>query len=89
MSIIDITKKYLGSPYEFEANATQPGEKMDCSLLIQLIMREFGIYISRTITEQYKEAIVKELKMLDYILEIILSFMLHQLKEKLLKKILT
>ena len=47
-------------------------EKMDCSLLIQLIMREFGIYISRTITEQYKEAIVKELKMLDYLLEIIL-----------------
>ena len=45
MSVIDITKKYLGSPYEFEANGTQPGEKMDCSLLIQLIMRECGINI--------------------------------------------
>jgi len=34
-------------------------EKMDCSLLIQLIMRECGINIWRTITEQYKE--VKEI----------------------------
>ena len=65
MSVIDITKKYLGSPYEFEANGTQPGEKMDCSLLIQLIMKEFGINISRTITEQYKEG--KEINIKDII----------------------
>ena len=65
MSIIDITKKYLGSPYEFEANGTQPGEKMDCSLLIQLIMKELGINISRTITEQYKEG--KEINIKDII----------------------
>ena len=65
MSIIEIGKKYLETPYEFEANGSKPGETMDCSLLIQLIMKELGINISRTITEQYKEG--KEINIKDII----------------------
>ena len=49
-------------------------------------MKELGINISRTTKEQFKEGkeiniMVKELNMLDYLLEIIQSYMLHQLKE--------
>ncbi len=50
-------------------------------------MKELGINISRTTKEQFKEGkeiniMVKELNMLDYLLEIIQSYMLHQLKEQ-------
>ena len=65
MSIIDITKKYLGSPYEFEANGTKPGEKMDCSRFIQLVMNELGINISRITTKQLKQG--KEINIKDII----------------------
>ena len=55
MSIICIAKKYIGTPYKFEANGFRPGEKMDCSRFIQLVMNELGINISRITTKQLKQ----------------------------------
>ena len=55
MSIIDISRKWLESPYVFGGNGTKPGEEVDCSRLIQQIMNELGIDISRTTKTQHKE----------------------------------
>ena len=65
MSMIEISKKYLETPYEFEANGNQPREKMDSSCFVQLVMKELGINISRTTKEQYKEG--KEINIKDMI----------------------
>ena len=65
MNIICIAIKYLGTPYEFEANGFRPGEKMDCSRFIQLVMNELGINISRITTKQLKQG--KEINIKDII----------------------
>ena len=65
MSIIEIAKKYLETPYEFEANDNQPEEKIDSSLFVQLVMKELGINITRTTKEQFKEG--KEINIKDMI----------------------
>ena len=65
MSIIEIEKKHLETPYEFEANGNQPEEKMYSSLFVQLVMKKLGINISRTTKEQFKEG--KEINIKDMI----------------------
>ena len=55
MSVIDIARKYKGSPYVFGANGSNPGEKMDCSRFVQNVMREMGVSISRSTHTQKNE----------------------------------
>ena len=55
MSVIDIARKYKGSPYLFGGNGSQPGQKMDCSKFVQNVMREMGISISRSTHTQKNE----------------------------------
>ena len=55
MSVIDIARKYKGSPYLFGGNGTNPGQKMDCSRFVQNVMREMGISISRSTHTQKNE----------------------------------
>ena len=57
MSVIDVARRYLGSPYEFGANGSKPGEKMDCSRFVQNVMRNMGVSISRTTQTQKNEGI--------------------------------
>lgn len=55
MSVVDIARRYIGSPYVFGANGEKPGDKMDCSKFIQNVMRDMGISISRTTHTQKNE----------------------------------
>ena len=55
MSVIEIARKYIGSPYVFGANGNKPGEQMDCSKFVQNVMRDMGISISRTTQTQKNE----------------------------------
>ena len=65
MLILDISKKWLESPYVFGGNGTKPGEEVDCSRLVQQIMKELGIKITRTTKTQHKEG--KEINIKDII----------------------
>ena len=55
MSVIEIARKYIGSPYVFGANGNKPVEQMDCSKFVQNVMRDMGISISRTTQTQKNE----------------------------------
>ena len=55
MSVVDIARKYKGSPYLFGGNGTDPGQKMDCSRFVQNVMREMGVSISRSTHTQKNE----------------------------------
>ena len=55
MSVVDIARKYKGSPYLFGGNGSSPGQKMDCSRFVQNVMREMGVSISRTTHTQKNE----------------------------------
>ncbi len=55
MPIIDIAEKFLESPYEFGGNGSQPGEKMDSSRFVQIVMKELGRNISRITKVQCNE----------------------------------
>ena len=55
MSVVDIARKYIGSPYVFGANGDKPGEPMDCSKFVQNVMREMGVTISRSTSTQRNE----------------------------------
>ena len=55
MSVVDIARKYKGSPYLFGGNGNSPGQKMDCSRFVQNVMREMGVSISRTTHTQKNE----------------------------------
>ena len=55
MSVVDIARKYKGSPYLFRGNGTDPGQKMDCSKFVQNVMREMGVSISRSTHTQKNE----------------------------------
>ena len=55
MSVVDIARKYKGSPYLFGGNGTDPGQKMDCSKFVQNVMREMGVSISRSTHTQKNE----------------------------------
>ena len=55
MSVVDIARKYIGSPYVFGANGSSPGEKMDCSRFVQNVMRDMGVTISRSTSTQRNE----------------------------------
>jgi cell wall-associated NlpC family hydrolase len=43
MSVINQARRYIGSPYLFGGNGTEPGQKMDCSKFVQNVMRNMGI----------------------------------------------
>ena len=55
MSVVNIARKYKGSPYLFGGNGTDPGQKMDCSRFVQNVMREMGVSISRSTHTQKNE----------------------------------
>ena len=55
MSVVDIARRYIGSPYLFGANGTNPGERMDCSRFVQNVMRIMGVPISRSTHTQKHE----------------------------------
>ena len=55
MSVIAQARRYIGSPYLFGGNGTEPGQKMDCSRFVQNVMRNMGINISRTTSTQRNE----------------------------------
>lgn len=55
MSVINVARRYIGSPYLFGGNGNNPGEKMDCSKFVQNVMRDMGINISRTTSTQKNE----------------------------------
>ena len=55
MLILDISNKWLESPYVFDGNGTKPGEEVDCSRLVQQTTKELGIKITRTTKTQHKE----------------------------------
>jgi hypothetical protein len=55
MSVVDIARKYIGSPYVFGANGDKPGQPMDCSRFVQNVMREMGVTISRSTSTQRNE----------------------------------
>ena len=55
MSVINQARRYIGSPYLFGGNGTEPGQKMDCSRFVQNVMRNMGINISRTTSTQRNE----------------------------------
>ena len=55
MSVVNVAREYLGSPYSFGAHGSNPGEKMDCSKFVQNVMREMGVSISRTTHTQKNE----------------------------------
>ena len=55
MSVIDKARRYIGSPYVFGANGSNPGQAMDCSRFVQNVMRDMGVSISRTTHTQKNE----------------------------------
>ena len=55
MSVIDVARRYKGSPYLFGGNGTSPGQKMDCSRFVQNVMRDMGVSISRSTHTQKNE----------------------------------
>jgi len=55
MSVVDIARKYIGSPYKFGGHGAVPGEGMDCSRFVQNVMRNMGVAISRTTRTQKNE----------------------------------
>ena len=55
MSVVDIARRYIGSPYVFGANGSKPGQQMDCSRFVQNVMRDMGINISRSTSTQRNE----------------------------------
>lgn len=55
MSVVDIARKYMNSPYLFGANGSRPKERMDCSRFVQNVMREMGVSISRSTHTQKNE----------------------------------
>ena len=55
MSVVDIARRYIGSPYKFGGHGAVPGEGMDCSRFVQNVMRNMGVAISRTTRTQKNE----------------------------------
>lgn len=55
MSVVDKARRYIGSPYVFGANGSNPGQAMDCSRFVQNVMRDMGVSISRTTHTQKNE----------------------------------
>ena len=55
MSVVDIARRYIGSPYQFGGHGAFPGEGMDCSRFVQNVMRNMGVAISRTTRTQKNE----------------------------------
>ena len=52
MSVVDVARRYINSPYLFGGNGTNPGQQMDCSRFVQNVMRDMGITISRSTSTQ-------------------------------------
>ena len=55
MSVVEQARRYIGSPYLFGGDGTEPGQKMDCSKFVQNVMRNMGINISRSTSTQRNE----------------------------------
>ena len=55
MSVVEKARRYIGSPYVFGANGSNPGQAMDCSRFVQNVMRDMGVSISRTTHTQKNE----------------------------------
>ncbi len=52
-NVVQIAKKYLGTPYKFGGN--DPNIGIDCSRFVQLVFSQVGITLPRTTYLQYQE----------------------------------
>jgi cell wall-associated NlpC family hydrolase len=53
-AFVDFTRKYLGKPYVYGASS---GNAFDCSGLTTYVMKNFGIKLERTASQQFKKGI--------------------------------